>query len=175
MNHVTEARIRVSAVLFASSLLVAAIVNPAFGQSSNIAQTEVRLEPVGPEPIAHDQFGTVVAASANGNTFAIAGITTDNGPISETGAIFIYDRVDNQWVQTARLIPTDGEDDETLGFSMARSEDGNTVVAGPLIHDGIFHHEGAVYVFHRVNRTWVQEAELSHRLPAITRHLAVGG
>ena len=165
MNHFTETATRVSTVLLTASLIVTATVHPVFGQSSKITQTEVRLEPVGPESIAHDQFGSVVAASANGNTLAVAGITTDDGAISEAGAIFIYDRVSNQWTQTARLFPADAVEDETLGFDMAISEDGNTVVAGPLIHDGLFHHEGAVYVFHRVNGTWIQEAELISPTP----------
>ncbi len=165
MNHFTETATRVSTVLLTASLIVTATVHPVFGQSSKITQTEVRLEPVGPESIAHDQFGSVVAASANGNTLAIAGITTDDGAISEAGAIFIYDRVSNQWTQTARLVPADAVEDETLGFDMAISEDGNTVVAGPLIHDGLFHHEGAVYVFHRANGIWSQEAEFISPTP----------
>jgi hypothetical protein len=107
----------------------------------------------------------VVAASANGKTLAVAGITTDEGAISEVGSIFIYDMVDNKWVQTAQLFPADGIEDETLGFDMAISADGNTLVAGPLIHNGVFFHEGAVYVFQRVNGSWSQQAELLSPTP----------
>ena len=41
--------------LLTASLIVTATVHPVFGQSSKITQTEVRLGPVGPEAIAHDQ------------------------------------------------------------------------------------------------------------------------
>jgi hypothetical protein len=147
------------------AVLAASALTPVLAQTSKIAQTEVRLEPTPLQPPFHDQFGTVTAASANGNTLAVAGITADNGTISEVGAIFIFDRIDDKWVQTARLFPTDGVEDETLGFDMAMSEDGNTVVAGELIHNGVFFHEGALYVFHRSNGVWIQEAELISPTP----------
>jgi hypothetical protein len=154
-----------STALLPAALLAGAALTPMLAQSSKIAQTEVRLEPTVTEPVAHDQFGTVVAASGNGKTLAISGITADDGTISEVGAVFIYDLIDNEWVQSARLFPGDGIEDETLGFDMAISADGNTVVAGPLIHNGVFFHEGAVYVFQRVNGTWSQEAELLSPTP----------
>src|SRR5215469_16588972 len=147
-------------------LVPTAALIPAFAQSSKIVQSEIRLEPSPLLPPFHDQFGLVVAVSANGNTLAINAPTEDNGPISEVGAIFIFDRISNQRIQTARLFPNDGVDDEqlcTLGTSL--SEDGNTVVAGPLIHSGAFNHEGAVYVFHRTNSAWVQQAELLSPTP----------
>ena len=83
---------RVSRVAMPAALIAAATLTQAFGQTSKITQTEVRLEPSGAEAVHHDQFGTVVAASANGNTLAVHGITTDDGPISEVGAIFIWKR-----------------------------------------------------------------------------------
>ena len=139
---------------------------PAFAQSSNIAQSEVRLEPVPLQPPFHDQFGTAVAASANGNTLAVSGITNDVGTVSEAGAIFIYDRVQGSWAQTARLTASDGQEDNSLGVTLAISEDGNTVVAGPITHNLTFHNEGAVYVFRRDNGVWMQEAELRSPTPS---------
>lgn len=149
-----------------SIVFAVAALAPVFAQSSKIAETEVRLEPSPLQPPFHDQFGTAVAASANGNTLAVSGITNDVGAVSEAGAIFIYDRVQGNWMQTARLTASDGQEDDSLGITLAISEDGNTVVAGPIEHSLTFKNEGAVYVFHRVNGTWTQEAELRSPSPA---------
>ena len=147
-------------------LFAVAAVAPLFAQTSPIAQTEIRLEPSPLQPPFHDQFGTAVAASANGNTLAVSGITNDAGTVSEAGAIFIYDRVQGNWAQTARLTAGDGKEDDSLGITLAISEDGNTVVTGPVEHTLTFKNEGAVYVFHRVNGSWTQEAELRSPSPS---------
>jgi hypothetical protein len=139
---------------------------PVFAQSSKIAQTEILLEPSPLQPPFHDQFGTTVAASANGNTLAVSAITNDVGTVSEAGSIFIYDRVQGNWMQTARLTASDAQEDNALGISLAISEDGNTVVAGPTGHTVTIPGQGAVYVFHRVNGVWTQEAELLSPTPA---------
>ena len=161
MHHSNCLRARRFVMLFALSALA-----PLSAQSSRIAQTEIRLEPSPLQPPFHDQFGTTVAASANGNTLAVSGITNDVGTVSEAGAIFIYDRVQGQWAQTARLTASDGQEDDSLGITLAISEDGNTVVAGPVEHTLTFRNEGAVYVFHRANGVWTQEAELRSPSPS---------
>src|SRR5215475_2697597 len=161
MQHFNCLSARSLTILFAVAALA-----PAFAQSFNIAQTEVRLEPVPLQPPFHDQFGTAVAASANGNTLAVSGITNDVGTVSEAGAIFIYDRVQGNWAQTARLTANDRQDDDSLGITLAISEDGNTVVAGPIDYNLTFRNDGAVYVSHRDNGTWTQEAELRSPSPA---------
>ncbi len=148
-----------------SMILVTAMATVSFAERSKIAQSEVRLEPSGAEPVAHDQFGAVTAMSANGNTLAVAGPTTDDGGISEVGAVFIFDRVQNNWVQTARLFPGDAIEDETFAFNIAISEDGNTVIATGLDHNGLFRNQGAVYVYQRSNGTWTQQAELLSPTP----------
>jgi hypothetical protein len=148
-------------------ILMAAFFHPtAFGQSPKIAQTEVRLEPAAPSPTAHDQFGNVTALSANGQTLAIGATTTDQGAISEDGAVLIFDLIQDEWVHTARLFPSDGTDDEQSAFNVAISEDGNTVLSIPLAHSGVFVEQGAIYVFHRVNGSWTQQAELLSPTPS---------
>jgi hypothetical protein len=140
-----------------------------FAQNSKIVQSEIRLEPTPILAPFHDQFGSVAAASANGNTLAISAPTHDNGSISEAGATYIFDRIDNRWVQTAVLFPNDAVDDEESSILIALSEDGNTLVAGDLIHNGAFNHEGSVYVFHRANGVWIQEAELIAPAPGLNQ------
>ncbi len=151
--------------LSAVAILVAAIATVSFADGSKIPQTEVRLEPSGAEAVAHDQFGAVTAMSANGNTLAVAGPTTDDGGISEVGAVFIFERVQNNWVQTARLFPGDAIEDETFAFNVAISEDGNTVIVDGLDHNGLFRNQGAVYVYQRSNGVWTQQAELLSPTP----------
>jgi hypothetical protein len=55
---------RVSRVALRAALVVGATLTQAFGQTSKITQTEARLELSRAEAIHHDQFGSVVAASA---------------------------------------------------------------------------------------------------------------
>jgi hypothetical protein len=156
---------RLTQTLSAFLISTAFLATATHAQTSKIAQSEIRLEPAGAAPALHDQFGSVVAMSANGNTLAISGLTRDEGPISEVGAVFIYDRKQGQWTQTATLFPSDPEEDEVFAFNVAISEDGNTVVATGLLHSGLLRNQGAVYVFERTNGTWMQRAELLSPTP----------
>jgi hypothetical protein len=148
-------------------------VSPAYAQAqgARIQQSEQILQPSG-EVDEHDQFGSAVALS--GKTMVI-GAETSDGRVAGAGAAFIFDKVDNHWVQTAKLFADDGNafpaagrpgefTSDSFGLTVAISEDGNTVVIGAPNHN----HgttfpggdQGAVYVFQRVNGVWSQQTEL---------------
>ena len=147
---------------------------PASGQASKIQQSEQILSPAG-DVVEHDTFGT--AAAISGNTMVIGAENADGNEVG-AGAAFIFERINNTWVQTARIFATDGHAtpeaifpgdfiSDAFGLSVAISEDANTVIVGAPFHNHTGHSgtAGAVYVFQRVNGVWVQQAELFSPFP----------
>jgi hypothetical protein len=135
-----------------------------------------------------DRFGNTVAISADGNTIAIAaywessaakGINGNQGDdsIPQAGAVYVFTRAGTTWTQQAYIkasntgtagvgdVPGDGDQ---FGFSLALSDDGNTLAVGATSEDsnanGINGNQaddsassaGAVYVFARTGGTWSQ-------------------
>jgi hypothetical protein len=142
-----------------------------------------------------DYFGSTVALSTDGNTMAVAanweassatgvnGNQADNS-IPQAGAVYIFTRTNGTWRQQAYLKASNtgegGEngDGDQFGFSLALSDDGNTVAVGAISEDsnvsGINGNQadnssisaGAVYVFSRTGTTWTQQAYIKSSTPA---------
>ena len=137
-----------------------------------------------------DHFGNAVALSADGNTMAVAafwessGATGVNGnqddnSIPQAGAVYVFLRRGNTWTQQAYIKASNtgnagqgdlpGEGDQ-FGFSLALSDDGNTLAVGASSEDsagsGINGNQkddsaltaGAVYVYTRSGTAWSQQA-----------------
>ena len=103
-----------------------------------------------------DFFGFSVAVS--GNT-ALVGATTAH---HHTGAVYVFTRGAQGWVQQARLTAADAFPRD--GFGNAVAIDGNTAVIG-AVDRGLnalrsFHGIGGAYVFVRHGTTWSQQALL---------------
>ncbi len=154
-------------------LLVAMCGLPAHAQDLSIQASEQILQPSG-DVVEHDSFGSAVAIS--GNTMVIGGFNADGVQVG-AGAVFVFERVGKSWVQTARLFASDGRAEpvpndpgkfraDAFGENVAIS--GNTVVVGAPqhTHPGLQRNAGAIYVFERVNGTWVQQAELFSPTPS---------
>ena len=143
-------------------------------------------------PGQSDNFGYVVALSADGNTLAVSayfeasgakGINGDQEDDStpQAGAVYVFTRQGEKWSQQAYIKASNtGEagvgdelgDGDQFGFSLALSQDGNTLAAGAIAEDsaasGInvndFQNDnsqissGAVYVFTRTGAKWTQQA-----------------
>ncbi len=144
-----------------------------------------------------DHFGNAIALSADGNTMAVAayfesgGATDVNGngdddSIPQAGAVYVFTRTGNTWTQQAYIkasntgnpgvgdVPGDGDQ---FGYSLALSDDGNTIAVGATIEDsnanGVdgdqaddsANSAGAVYVFARTGDTWSQQAYIKSDTP----------
>jgi hypothetical protein len=137
-------------------------------------------------PVTNTMFGYSVGLSADGNTLAASSYDegssarTINGPQDRerrgSGAIYVFTRTGSNWAQTAYLKASNGEFMDSLGYSIAVSQDGNTIAGGAADEDcempGIFpgpttvcsddsktdFSTGAAYVFVRKGDTWSQEA-----------------
>jgi hypothetical protein len=130
-----------------------------------------------------DEFGWSVALSGDGDTLAVGAVTEasaaagangDQSDNSLTGAgatyVYVRDATDN-WSQQAYLKSSAPDVDDRFGWSVALSEDGNTLVVGASKEgsdaDGIdgddlddtLVQSGAAYLFSRDSLgAWTQEA-----------------
>ena len=95
--------------------------------------------------------GSAVALSADGNTVIIGGPFDNN----QVGASWIYQYSGGTWVQSAKLIGTNGIGLSQQGYSVALSADGKTAtVGGTYDNNGV----GAGWVFAKSGVNWVQQA-----------------
>ncbi len=141
-------------------------------------------------PAMSAEFGHAVAVSADGNTIVVSAFwepsnaTGVNGnqadaSIPQAGAAYVFTRRGTTWSQQAYLKASNtGEagtadtfaDGDQFGFSVAISDDGNTIAVGAHSEDsaGINNNQadnsmqlaGAVYVFNRTGTSWAQTAFL---------------
>jgi trimeric autotransporter adhesin len=132
---------------------------------------------------AYDYFGSSVALSADGLTLAVGALGEDSGArgangadadesIPQSGAVYVYRRRGQTWIQQAYLKASNPGAEDFFGTSVALSADGSTLaVAAPREAsaatgvdgdqtDDSAPGAGAVYVFTRRGQTWTQQAYL---------------
>jgi len=130
---------------------------------------------------AGDEFGFAVALSGDGNTLAVGayaedsaatgidGNQTDN-TATNAGAVYVFTRSAGAWKQQAYVKASNTGAEDRFGWSLALSDDGNTLAVGAYAEDsaatGIGSNQaddtasaaGAVYVFTRSAGAWTQQA-----------------
>ena len=110
-------------------------------------------ELTGKDATTEPYFGRSVAISGDGTT-AVIGAPGDS---SNAGAVWVFTRSGSEWQQPGvKLQGAGAVGAPYLGYSLAVSADGNTVLAG-----GPFDHEshGAVSAFTRSGATWAQQGQ----------------
>jgi hypothetical protein len=144
---------------------------------------------------AGDLFGYGVGLSDDGNTLVAAGYDEDGGGrgvnpdladgANGSGAIYVFSRTGTTWSQDAYLKGSRSEGNDALGYSLAISRDGNTIVGGAgdescLVgginpvgcdtdkpEDASAGSAGAVYVWVRSGDTWAEEAFIKASNPQL--------
>ncbi len=136
---------------------------------------------------ANDFFGYAVSLSADGYTLAVGtpyedsnatGISTDSSgeadnSAAESGAVYIFSRSGNNWNQQAYIKASNSEANDSFGYRVSLSADGNTLAASAYLEYGNTNSSdttgennnavggsGAVYVFTRSGSSWTQQAYL---------------
>lgn len=99
--------------------------------------------------------GKRVAISAD--RIVIGNVGDDEGA-PNGGAALVFRREGTKWVEEARLSPSDAEEDDLFGASVAI--EGDVIVAGAPGDDDAGLDAGPVYVFRRNGTLWVQEQKL---------------
>ena len=87
-------------------------------------------------------FGCSV--SLDGNTVLI-GTTYDEDSGYESGSAILFIRNGETWVEQAKLIPSDGEDN--TGFGLSVSLDGDTAIIGAFVDNDNGEDSGSAYIF----------------------------
>ena len=108
-----------------------------------------------------DQFGVSVAIDGD---YVVVGAIFEDGLGTDRGAAYVFDRNQggsDNWGQVAKLVASDAEDNDQFSSSVA--VDGDYVVVGAALEDGLGTFRGAAYVFARNQGgpdNWGQVAKL---------------
>ncbi|MDI1435830.1 MYXO-CTERM sorting domain-containing protein [Polyangium sorediatum] len=100
-------------------------------------------------------FGTSVAL--DGDT-ALVGAWTE----APKGAAYVFEREGATWTQTAKLVPSDGEQWMGFGVDVALDGDRALIAAGNTVPGA---GPGSAYIFERSGGTWVEKAQLLPKTP----------
>ena len=103
-----------------------------------------------------DGFGKSVSIS--GDTLLV-GAYKDDGGDTESGSAFVFVRSGTTWAQQKKLVASDGDYKDWLGYSVSLS--GDTAVVGAYKDDDRGIYSGSAYVFARAGTTWYQQRKLT--------------
>ena len=94
-----------------------------------------------------DNFGDSLAVSADGLIIVI-GASCSGGKGIDSGSVYIFTKQANgSYLETHKLVATDGAASDQFGWSVAVSADGTTVVIGAFRDDDKGSDSGSVYIF----------------------------
>jgi hypothetical protein len=103
------------------------------------------------------QLGTSVAISSDGSTVVAGAPNAKVGANNAQGAVYVFVKPTMGWadaIQTAKLTALNGAAGQFLGYSVAMSNDGSTVVAAGIV-GGV----PGVYVFAKPSAGWGNTTE----------------
>lgn len=96
---------------------------------------------------ADDYFGGFVAISANGDTLLVSS-TGDDDKGSNSGSTYIFTKQANgSYLQSQKLVASDGAAGDAFGFSVVISNDGSTIIVSAYRDNDKGNLSGSVYIF----------------------------
>ncbi|MCG8315372.1 MAG: FG-GAP repeat protein [Pseudomonadales bacterium] len=98
-----------------------------------------------------DLYGNAV--DVDGNVAVVGANRSDQG-LYNSGAVFIYERINGIWLETQKLVSSDLQAEDLFGYSVAIEGD-KLLVGAPFEDEGGFN-AGAVYYFQKINNQWTQ-------------------
>jgi trimeric autotransporter adhesin len=124
-------------------------------------------------------LGSAVAISSDGSTVVAGAASATVGSGSGQGEVFIFDEPGGGWAsqtQTSRLTASTGVSGDGLGWSVAVSGNGSTVVSGALYapDSGGATGPGAAYVFSEPAQGWPSEPTGTQTATLTASNTAVG-
>jgi hypothetical protein len=109
-----------------------------------------------------EYFGKAVAITPDGNTIVIGAYRANTPPYSGRAYVYVRSNSNSAWSLDATLVASDVQYTDNNGYSVAISDDGNTVVTGAINenHFDTGYPSGSAYVFVRSGTTWTNQAIL---------------
>jgi hypothetical protein len=105
---------------------------------------------------AFDLFGYVVSISGD---YAIGGAPYDDDNGTDSGSAYIIKRDGTNWSEQAKLVASDGADEDHFGISVSISGDKTIVGASDDNDNGML--IGSAYIFNRDGTSWSQQQKLT--------------
>lgn len=105
--------------------------------------------------VSHDAFG--VSVSIQGTTIVVGAWGNEHAG-SYSGAAYVFQQEEKNWVEVARLTSSDPAAYE--GFGMSVSVSGDLILAGDPGDRDVAEGSGSVHVFRREGATWIEDAKL---------------
>ena len=103
-----------------------------------------------------DRFGNAVSLSGD---ILVAGAPLHDGVAKDAGAVYIFERNDDRWKQTAKLTASDPEEGDRFGWDVASDRD--VVIVGSPLDDDAGSKSGSAYIFVRnADGSWTEQAKL---------------
>ncbi len=145
---------------------------------------------------SQDSFGQAVALSGDGNTLAVGarqegsnavGVNGDEADNSAAlaGAVYVFARAGGTWSQEAYAKANNTEEGDGFGWSIALSDDGNTLSVGAVNEDGggvgvdgdwadnATPSSGAAYTYVRAQGAWNHQSYIKATNPGTDANLLV--
>ena len=118
----------------------------------------------GSDNINNGKFGMSIALSADGTIMAIGApfrFSYDkkhNIHNSSFESVYIYNKVNDKWVQDFIITTEDSADTQAFGISVSLSDNGSILAIGSYLRnsDGITN-SGAVYIYKKIGIAWIQK------------------
>ena len=102
-----------------------------------------------------DMFGNSLSISGD---IAVIGTPQDDDEDNNTGAVYIFERVDANWNFIQKIIADDGELADMFGISVDIA--GDYIVVGSYQAVGVTGNTGAAYIFWNNGTSWEQQAKV---------------
>jgi hypothetical protein len=103
--------------------------------------------------------GYSVALDFDGSTLVVG------APYATPGRAHIFERIGGRWVQSTEPLQATADPTAVFGFSVALSDDGNTIAVGAPGNVNAIGYAGAAYLFVRHGTTWSDPLYLQARDP----------
>src|SRR4051812_22248706 len=110
-----------------------------------------------PNPAALPYSGAGSAVAISGTTAVVGAPYGGPGTLRGSAHVFVWNG--SAWTTEATLVPSDPEEEDQFGLSVAIQ--GNTILVGAPYATSVAHGNGAAYVFDRSGTTWTQTAKLA--------------
>ena len=92
--------------------------------------------------------------AADGNTIVV-GATGDDDYGTNSGSVYVYKWIDAFWDET-KIIPSDGNESDKFGYSVAVSSDGNNIIVGASDDDDNGMLSGSAYLYRWKETSWYE-------------------